>query len=128
MDRVESKFIWGLGPELAEVFVGSEAFERLESSGEVIGLEEVVQVRFELVMGVVEVSLHRSVLDGSVHALDLPVSPGMVGFGQPVFDSMNETKSVEGMATEARSCSLPVPTLGSRLMHGAPDSDEGRSG
>jgi hypothetical protein len=36
-------------------------------------------VRFELVMGVVEVSLDGSVLDGAVHAFDLPVGPGMVG-------------------------------------------------
>jgi hypothetical protein len=80
MDRAESKFIWGLGPEFAEVFVGSECFEGLESSGEVVGFEEVSQVRFALVVGVVEVSLDGSVLDGSVHALDLPVGPGMVGF------------------------------------------------
>ena len=101
MDWVESKFVWGLCPEFAEVFVGRKAFEGLESSGEVVGFEEVCQVRFELVMGVVEVSLHRSVLDGSLHALDLPVGPWMVGLGEPVLDSMNETEPVEGMASEA---------------------------
>ena len=88
MDWVESKSVWGLSPEFAEVFVGREAFERLESSGEVVGSEEVCQVRFEVVMGVVEVSLDRSVLDGPVHALDLPVGPRVVGLGEPVFDSM----------------------------------------
>ena len=79
MDWVESKFIWGLRPELAEVFVRREAFEGLESSGEVVGSEEVGQVRFELVVGIVEVSLDGSVLDGSVHALDLSVGPAMAG-------------------------------------------------
>lgn len=69
MDWVEGKSVRGLGPELAQVFVGREAFESLESSGEVVGSEEVVQVRFELVMGVVEVSLDGSVLDRAVHAL-----------------------------------------------------------
>jgi hypothetical protein len=54
--------------------------------GEVEGPEEVGQVRFELFMGVVEVALDSGVLDGSVHALDLPVGPGMVGLGQSVFD------------------------------------------
>ena len=88
MDWVESKFIWGLRPELAEVFVRREAFEGLESSGEVVGSEEVGQVHFELVMGVVEVSLDGGVFDGSVHALDLPVGPRVVGLGEPVFDSM----------------------------------------
>ncbi len=85
MDWVESKSIWCLRPEFAEVFVGRESFEGLESSGEVVGSEEVGQVRFELVMGVVEVSLDGGVFDGTVHALNLPVRPRVVG---PAFDSM----------------------------------------
>jgi hypothetical protein len=112
MDWVESKSksVWGLRSEFAEIFVGCEAFEGFESSGEVVGLEEVVQVRFELVMGVVEVALNRSVLDGSVHAFDLPVGPaladaGMVGLGQSVFHSMNAAEPVEGMA--AKACGWP---------------------
>lgn len=88
MDWVESKSVWLVSPEFAEVFVGREAFECLESSGEVVGSEEVVQVRFELGMGVVEVSLDGGVLDGPVHALDLSVRPGMVWFGKAVVDSM----------------------------------------
>ncbi len=65
-------------------------------------------MRFELVVGVVEVSLDGSVLDGPVHAFDLPVGPGMVGLGEAVFDSINEAEAVEGMATEACGWSLPV--------------------
>ena len=80
MDWVESKSVWGLCPEFAEVLVGRESFECLESAGEVVGCDEVGQVRFELVMCVVEVTLHRSFLDGTVHAFYLPVGPGMVGF------------------------------------------------
>ncbi len=109
MDWVESKSVGCLSPELAEVFLGRKAFEGLDFSGEVIGSEEVVQVHFELVVGIVGVSFHRSVLDGSVHALDLPVGPGMVWLGQPVFDSINETDPVEGMAAEA--CSWPLAVL-----------------
>jgi hypothetical protein len=106
MDWIEGKSVWGLRPELAEVFVGREGLEPL---GEVVGSEEVCQVRFDSVMGVVEVSLDRGVLDGAVHPLDLPVRPGMVGSGQPVFDSMNETEPVEGMAAEA--CGWPLAVL-----------------
>ena len=80
MDWVESKSVWGLCPEFAEVLVGRESFECLESSGEVVGCDEVGQVRFELVMCVVEVTLHRSFLDGTVHAFYLPVGSGVVGF------------------------------------------------
>src|SRR5712691_8250276 len=98
MDRVESKSIGFVSPEFAEVFVGSEALESLESSGEVVGFEEVGQVRFELVVGVVEVAFDGGVLDGSVHALDLAVGPGMVGLGKPLFDSMEVAGAVERMA------------------------------
>jgi hypothetical protein len=85
MDWVESKSLWGMRPEFAEVFVGSEPFECLESSSEVVGFEEVGQVRFELFVGVVKVALDRGILDGSIHALDLSVRSGMVGFGKPLF-------------------------------------------
>ena len=108
MDWIERKSFRGLSPEFAQILVWREAIERLESTGEVVGSEEVVQVRFELVMGVVEVSLHRSVLDGPVHAFDLPVCPWMVGLGEAVFDSMNEAEPVEGVPTEACRWSLAI--------------------
>src|ERR1700679_2924561 len=109
MDWIEGKSVGGLRPEFTEVFIGRESFEGLESPGEVVGSEEVVQVLFELVMGVVEVSLHRSVLDGSIHAFDLPVCPWMVGLGEAVFDSMNEAEPVEGVSAEA--CGWPLAVL-----------------
>jgi hypothetical protein len=95
MDWVESRSVWGLRSEFAEVVV-------------VVGSEEVVQVLCVLVV-CRRVALHRSVLDGSVHALDLPVGPGMVGLGKPVFDSMEEAALVEVMA--AASCGRPLPIL-----------------
>ncbi len=108
MDWIERKSVWGLSPEFTEVFIGRQSFEGLESSGEVVGSEEVGQVSFELVMGVVEVALHRSVLDGPVHALDLPVGPRVVGLGEAVFDSMHETEPIERMSAEACRWSLAV--------------------
>ena len=39
-------------------------------------------------MMTVVVALHGGFLDGSVHALDLAVRPGMVGLGKPVIDAM----------------------------------------
>jgi len=64
MDWVESKSVWGLCPEFAEVFVGREALECLESSGEVVCGEEVGQVRCELVASVVEEAFDGCLLDG----------------------------------------------------------------
>src|ERR1700722_12754765 len=115
MDWVESKSVRGLCPEFAEVFVGSEAFEGLESSGEVVGAEEVGQVRFELIVSVVEVWFDGGVLDGPVHAFDLPVGPGMVGFGKPVFDSLDMAGAVEGMSAKTCRGPLSVPRKVSEL-------------
>ncbi len=108
MDWVEGKSVWGLRPAFAEVFVGRESFEGLESSGEVVGSEEVGQVRFELVVGVVEVALDSGVFDRAVHAFDLSICPGMVWFGEPVFDSMDAADAIEGVSSEARSWALAV--------------------
>ena len=47
MDWIERKSFRGLSPEFAQILVWREAIERLESTGEVVGSEEVVQVRFE---------------------------------------------------------------------------------
>ena len=38
----------------------------------------------------------------------LPVGPGMVGFGQPVFDAMQKTDPVKGVSAKARSWPLAV--------------------
>ena len=56
--------------------------ERLESFGEVVSSDEVAEMDTQLVVGVVVVALNRGLLDGAVHALDLPVRPGMIGLGE----------------------------------------------
>src|ERR1700722_10695830 len=109
MDWVESKSVWRFRPEFAEVFVGREPLECLEPSGKVVGSEEVGQVGFELVVGVVEVPLDGGVFDGPVHALDLSVGPGMIGFGKSVFYSMRIANTVEGMSSKA--CGYPLSVL-----------------
>jgi hypothetical protein len=47
-----------------------EAPEGLEASGEVVGVDEVLQVRSQPVMGVVEVAFDGRVFDGAVHSFD----------------------------------------------------------
>ena len=54
MDWVECKSVWVVGPEFAVSFVGCEAPKGLESQSEVVGCDEVRQVRFELFVGVIE--------------------------------------------------------------------------
>ena len=49
----------------------------------------------QLVMAVVMEALDGCVLDRAVHALDLPVGPGMVGLCQPMLDLVGLTDHVE---------------------------------
>ena len=53
MDWIESES-FGLGcPEFADELVRGEAFEGLETASEVVGIDEVGEVRFELLMVIV---------------------------------------------------------------------------
>src|SRR3954453_2197166 len=62
-------------PSFADELVGREALQGLEPAPEVVGGDEVSQVRAQLVVrGVVE-PLDRGFLDGAVHALDLSIRP-----------------------------------------------------
>src|ERR1700709_1979239 len=63
-----------------------EAFEGLESSREIIGVDEVLQVGSQLVVGLVEVAFDGRVLDGAVHSFDLPIGPRGLGLCQPMID------------------------------------------
>ena len=108
MDGVECKSVWVLGPEFADGFVGCEAAEGLESPGEVVGCDEVRQVRFELFVGVVEEAFDGGLLDGSVHAFDLTIGPGMVRLSEAVFDSVDMAGPIEGMAAEAGGRTLAI--------------------
>jgi len=73
-------------PGLADSFVGCEASERLQSAPGIVGSDEVVEVLPKLVVIVIVVALDRSVLDSAVHPLDLAVGPGVLRFGEPVFN------------------------------------------
>ena len=87
--------IWLRSPDLANVFVGREAVECLESARIVVGRHEVREVRAQLVVAVVVIPFHRSILDRSVHPLDLAVGPWMVRFGQSVFNLIGLADHVE---------------------------------
>jgi hypothetical protein len=49
----------------------------------------------ELIVGLVVVAPHGGFLERPVHSFDLTVRPGMIGLGQPVFDAMTLTSSIE---------------------------------
>jgi hypothetical protein len=99
MGWIESKSLWFVLPAFTDEFVGGESGEGLESFGEVVSGDEVVEVSSELFLVVIVVAFDGSFLDGSIHAYDLSVGPRMVGFGEAMVDAMAIAGAVEGMAT-----------------------------
>lgn len=79
----------------ADELVGREAFEGLQSSPEVVGFDEVLEVPSQLVVAVVVEALDGGVLDGAVHPLHLSVGPRMIDFGEPVLDAVLVANPVE---------------------------------
>ena len=79
------------------MFVRREAAQGLEPAGMVVGIQEELQMRSELLVAVVVVALDGGVLEGSVHALDLTIGPRVIGLGQAVLDLVLAADPVEHM-------------------------------
>lgn len=88
MDWIDDESIRLGCPLVADELVGRETLERLQSSPEVVGVDEVGKMLFELRMIVIMEALDGRVLDGSVHALDLPIGPWVLHLGQPMLDAV----------------------------------------
>ncbi len=88
MDRIESKSIGLILPTFANELVCSKTAESLESFGEIVGSDEVIEVGAQMLMAVVVVALNSGLFEGAVHALDLTVGPGMVRFGETMIDGV----------------------------------------
>ena len=93
---------------LQDELVWCESFECLEPAGEVVGIDEVAQVGAQLVVVVVMIAFDGGVLNGSVHSLDLTISPGMVWLGQPMFDAVLAANLVEAVHPIARRPAVAV--------------------
>jgi hypothetical protein len=86
LERIEGEAVRLLCPELADVLVRRETFERLEVLGEVVRGNEVPEVASKLVMGFVIEAFDRRILDRPVHAFDLAIGPRMLGLGEAMID------------------------------------------
>src|SRR4051812_39073975 len=60
MDWIEGESVWLFCPSFADELVGGEAFEGLEPPGVVVGLDEVVEVGSQRLVGFVVVALDGS--------------------------------------------------------------------
>lgn len=87
-------------PDGADVFVGCESFEGLESSGEVVGMDEVGEMLPEVFVGLVVEAFDGGFFESSVHALDLAVGPGVLGLGEAVVDVGLGAGELEGVGAE----------------------------
>jgi hypothetical protein len=75
--------------------VGCGAAQGLEPASVIVGIDEELEVRPQLLVGIVVAALDGGVLNGAVHTLDLAVDPGMVHLGQPVLDAVLAADAVE---------------------------------
>jgi hypothetical protein len=106
-----------------------EAFERLEPSGVIVGIDEQIEMSAQLVVVIVEVSFDGSLLDRPVHTLDLaafrgkgpldlfliPQAPRVIGFGQAMLDLVGIANHIEAVHAELCNPTVPVPWLIGKL-------------
>lgn len=95
MDWIDDESTRLKSPLLADELVGCEALECLQSSPEIVGVDEVGKMLFQLCVIVVVEALDGSFLDGPVHSLDLSVSPGVLHLGQAMLDAVIVADPVE---------------------------------
>jgi len=78
--------------------------------GEVVGGDEAEDMCFQAVDVLVVEDPDGCFLDGSVHPLGLTIGPGMVRFGQSMFDALLKANAIEDVWPEEAACwSLAVP-------------------
>ena len=88
---------WLGSPAFADVFVRREALQGLQPPSVVVGIDEVGEVSFELIVSIVMIALDGRFFDCSVHVLDLAIRPWMLDLGQPMFDAIFSAAHIEHM-------------------------------
>ena len=109
MGRVDDEPVWLGGPDFGDIFLECQTAQGLAPTGKVIGGDEVVEMRSQLVVAFVMEALDGRLFDGAVHSFDLPVGPGVVRFGQPALNIVRLADYVD--AYPARPGSVTVARL-----------------
>ena len=84
-------------PLVADVFIGRSPLQRLESFGKVVCLYEGFKVLAQLRVRLVEVAMHGLLFDRPEHSFNLPICPWMIGFGQPVLNTMRVAYRIKSL-------------------------------
>jgi hypothetical protein len=92
---IEVEAFWLVCPAFADELIGRQAFEGFQSAAEIVGVDEVLEVGFELVMAVIMIAFDGCFLDCPVHPFDLTIGPGMFDFGEAVLNVILFADSVK---------------------------------
>ncbi len=108
MGRVQSESLWLFCPDFADEFIGCQTLEGFEASGVVVGVHEVREVGFKLVVTVIVIALDGGFLDGPVHAFDLAIGPGMPDLGEAMFNAIFATPHIEHVGHVSSGWSIGI--------------------
>lgn len=112
LERINHEAIRLGRPAFADELVGREALERLQSTSEVVGRDEVGEVAPKLIVVVVVEALDGRVRDGAIHSLDLAVGPRVLRRGGSMIDPGLRATQLEGMRPEEFPFCQRVPISG----------------
>ena len=110
MAWVDGKAFWLFLPAFADVLIRCKSCERFESLREIIGHQEGLQMLFQVVMSLVVMLFHGGLFERTVHPFHLAVGPGMVGFGQPMVNTILMTDAIKDMV-KGLAITLPIGKL-----------------
>ena len=95
MDRAYVESFWFFCPAFADELIRREAFECLQTTTIIIGVDEVFEVTCQLLVIVIMEPFNSCLLDCPVHPLDLAVGPGMLRFCQTVLNPVFPAPHIE---------------------------------
>src|SRR5262249_29049193 len=97
LDRIVFESIGFFCPGFTDGFERREPIQSLETLGEVVGVEECLDVLAKLVVAVVVVAPNSRLFESTVHPLDLPVRPRMIWLCQPMLNPVRPAEQIEHM-------------------------------
>jgi hypothetical protein len=92
----------GICPGFTDGFERREPIQSLETLGEVVGVEECLDVLAKLVVAAVVVAPNGRLFERTVHPLDLTVRPRMIWLCQPMLNPVRAAEQIEHMGLPAR--------------------------
>lgn len=103
MDWIECESLPLDCPDFADVFEGREALEPLEAAAIIVGVDQVVEVRFELSVAVLMTAFYGCLLDRAVLPFDLAVGPRMPDLDEAMLDAARSPAHIEHVGDVADS-------------------------